>query len=99
MVFRIKYILILLLITSATFAGSIDGAKSDNPRKNLFVYRAEKKFQGAKVEILGVNGRVLAQQHLRSRKVIIDFRDVKFGTYTIRVSKGDHKQEFTYTKK
>ena len=99
MVLRIKYIFFLLLITSASFAGSIDEVKSDNPRKNLFIYRAEKKFQGAKVEILGVNGEVLTQQHMRNRKVIIDFRDVRFGTYTIRVSKGDHTQEFTYTKK
>jgi hypothetical protein len=42
---------------------------------------------------------VLAQQHLKNRKVIIDFRDVRFGTYIIRVSKGEHTQEFTYTKK
>jgi hypothetical protein len=99
MALRIKHIFFLLLITSASFAGSIDEVTSDNPRKNLFVYRAEKKFQGAKVEILSVNGEVLAQQHLRSRKVIIDFSDVRFGTYVIRVSKGDHTQEFTYTKK
>jgi hypothetical protein len=99
MVLRIKYILLLLLITSASFAGSMDDVKSDNPRKNLFIYKAEKKFLGAKVEILSVNGEVLAQQHMRNRKVIIDFRDVRFGTYTIRVSKGENTQEFTYTKK
>jgi hypothetical protein len=99
MALRIKSILVLLLITSASFAGPMDEVKSENPRKNLFVYRAEKKFLGAKVEILSVNGNVLAQQHMRNRKVIIDFRDVRFGTYIIRVSKGEHTQEFTYTKK
>jgi hypothetical protein len=99
MALRIKSILVLLLITSASFAGSIDEVKSENTRKNLFVYRAERKFLGAKVEILSVNGDVLAQQHMRNRKVIIDFRDVRFGTYIIRVSKGVYTQEFTYTKK
>lgn len=99
MALRFKYLLLLLLITSASMAAVRDEVKSESPRKNLFVYRAEKKFQGAKVEILSVNGEVLAQQHLKNRKVIIDFRDVRFGTYVIRVSKGTHTQEFTYTKR
>ena len=99
MVNRLKYLFALLLISSASFAGAADEIKSESPRKNLFVYKAEKKFQGAKVEILSVNGEVLAQQHLKNRKVIIDFRDVRFGTYIIRVSKGELSQEFTYTKR
>lgn len=96
---RVKYLFAFLVITSVSLAEVKDEVKSESPRKNLFVFRADKKFQGAKVEILGVNGEVLTQQHLRNRKVIIDFRDVRYGTYTIRVSKGIHTQEFTYTKR
>ena len=99
MVTRIKYLIALLLITSATYAGAADDRRSDNPRKDVFIYRAQKKFQGAKVEIISVTGNVLAQQQLKNRKVIIDFRDVRFGTYIIRVSKGEYTQEFKYTKK
>lgn len=67
--------------------------------KNLFVFRAERKFIGAKVEVYSMNGDLVTAQRLHRRKMIIDFCDVKFGEYTIRITKGDERQEFHYVKK
>ncbi|MFN3839091.1 MAG: hypothetical protein ACK4RF_00155 [Cyclobacteriaceae bacterium] len=67
--------------------------------KNLFVFRAERKLIGAKVEVYSMNGDLVTAQRLHRRKMIIDFCDVKFGEYTIRITKGEEKQEFYYVKK
>jgi hypothetical protein len=67
--------------------------------KNLFVFKAERKLIGAKVEVFSMNGDLVTAQRLHRRKMIIDFCDVKFGEYTIRITKGNEKQEFHYVKK
>lgn len=67
--------------------------------KNLFVFKTEKKLVGAKVEVLSENGEVVTSQVLQKRKMIIDFCDVRYGTYTIRVTKGENVKEYQYTKK
>lgn len=67
--------------------------------KNVFVCRAERKLEGAKVEVLYANGELLTAQTMHKRKLIIDFGDVRDGVYTIRVSKGNRVQEFHYNKK
>lgn len=67
--------------------------------KNLFVFKAERKLLGAKVEVYSMNGNLVTSQRLHRRKMIIDFCDVKFGEYIIRITKGDEKQEFHYVKK
>jgi hypothetical protein len=67
--------------------------------KNLFVFKTEKKLVGAKVEVLSENGQVVTSQVLQKRKMIIDFCDVRYGTYTIRVTKGEDVKEYQYTKK
>jgi hypothetical protein len=66
--------------------------------KNLFVFKTDKKFIGATVDILSVEGDLITSQKLQKRKMIIDFRDVQLGTYIIRVSKGNQIKEFQYTK-
>ncbi|QOI96481.1 MAG: hypothetical protein HRU69_02820 [Flammeovirgaceae bacterium] len=67
--------------------------------KNLFVFKAERKLIGARVEVYSMNGDLVTAQRLHRRKMIIDFCDVKFGEYTIRITKGNEKQEFHYVKK
>lgn len=67
--------------------------------KNLFVFKAKKKFVGATVEIYSSNGDLITSQHLQKRKMIINFCDVRFDTYTIRIAKGKNTQEFQYVKK
>lgn len=81
-------------------------ARSNDPvvmipskHKNLFVLKADRKFVGAKVEIIQLNGDVLSRQTLNKRKMIIDFGDVHEGSYVIRVSKNGRVEEFHYDKK
>jgi hypothetical protein len=66
---------------------------------NLFIIRAERKYLGAVVQVLASNGEVVTSQRLQRRKMIIDFCDVKFGEYTIRIQKDNNKLEYTYVKK
>jgi len=66
--------------------------------KNLFVFKADRNLVGAKVEVLYSNGDVVTTQTLQKRKMIIDFCDVRHGSYTIRISKGDRIKEFQYNK-
>lgn len=89
-----------LLITFSVMAGQHDEReRNNNPRyKNLFVYKTDKKFLGAKIEILSATGSVITSQNLERRKIVIDFGDVGYGTYTIRVSKGSHTKEFLFVK-
>ena len=64
--------------------------------KNLFVFKAKKKFVGATVEIYSSNGEMITAQHLQKRKMIINFCDVQYDTYTIRIAKGNDTKEFQY---
>ena len=66
---------------------------------SLFILKAEKGFVGATVEIFHISGDLLASQPLQKRKVVIDFGSVQYGTYIIRLTKGDKIQEYQYTKK
>jgi hypothetical protein len=90
----------LLLVSSMTMAGSMDTVAVSGPKmKNVFVYKANRKFVGATVEIISANGIVITSSHLQKRKLIIDFGDVRLGAYTIRVSKGKEVEEIVYIKK
>lgn len=66
--------------------------------KKLFVFKATRKFVGAKVEVRAADGHVLTTQTMQKRKMFIDFSDVTEGVYTIRISKGDEVKEFQFNK-
>jgi hypothetical protein len=100
-----KYFKIFTLIFSLSFSSVIASTPKDAVKgevsgkyKNLFVFKADKKFLGAKIEILSTSGELITSQSLLKRKMVIDFGGVKFGTYIIRVSKGNDVQEFQYIK-
>ncbi|HMG93061.1 MAG TPA: hypothetical protein VK589_23560 [Chryseolinea sp.] len=67
--------------------------------KSLFVYKTQRKFVGAMVEVYTSNGDLLTAQNLQKRKLIIDFGTALKDTYTIRVVKGDDIREFHYIKR
>ncbi len=99
-----KVLLVTMLMTgAAAFAQASPSDATLNvistKYKNLFVFKIDKKYVGATVEVYYSNGDLVATQKLEKRKMIIDFCDTKFGEYTIRVVKGDKKQEFYYVKK
>ena len=97
------FVALSLITLSAAFA-------SPNPRevtidvvsskyKNLFIFKVDRKFKGANVEVAYANGEVVANLKMEKRKLIIDFCNVKFGSYVIKVMKGNTTQEFQYVKK
>jgi hypothetical protein len=67
--------------------------------ENLVVFKADKNFVGATVEVFYANGDRIAVHKLKKRKMIIDFCNVKHGTYTISITKGKYQREFEYVKK
>lgn len=91
--------LVILIMAQPMMARSKDPKSEPSRNKNLFVFRADRKFVGAQVEVLYANGEVLTSQTLKKRRMLIDFSAVKYGSYTIRVKKGNDVQEFTYEKK
>lgn len=92
--------MVLSLSGSAIMAGPSEDQERifSGKEKDLFVFRTEKGFIGAKVEIFSDSGELLTAQTIQKRKMIIDFGDVAFGTYTIKVSKGNMVQEFQFVK-
>ena len=68
-------------------------------QKKLFVLKTEKRFAGAQVEVYNSRGELMTSQSLKKRKMVVDFGQAKFDTYTIRIIKGQARQEFKYIKK
>jgi hypothetical protein len=66
--------------------------------KNLFIFRADKNYLGATVEIVTIHGKSVATQQLRRRKMIVDFSQVPYGEYIVRIRKGDEILEYGYVK-
>jgi hypothetical protein len=99
----IKVLVVGLLLFAAsvhnTHAKDNTPAPLNNKANSLFIIKAEKSFLGATVEIFHAGGDLLASQQLERRKVVIDFGSVQYGTYTIRLTKGDKIQEYHFEKK
>lgn len=90
----------LLIVTTGKAAKPEDAIINGQTKvKSLFVYKAQKKFVGAMVEVYTSNGDLLTAQNIQKRKLIIDFGSALKDTYTIRVVKGDDIKEFQYHKR
>jgi hypothetical protein len=101
---KLKIILIVaaffLIAQSVSAAPTLAGSGIVRIKgKTLFVFKTDRKFIGATVEVIFANGEVITSQKLEKRKMMIDFADVKAGDYTIRVTKGKRVEEFYYEKK
>jgi hypothetical protein len=100
---------ILIAICLSLFTASVavfgTGAKAglvhvvSSKQKDLFVFKVNKSWQGARVELIAPDGDVVSRQRLMKRKMIFNFRDMKPGTYKITVTKNHHTEEFQYIKK
>lgn len=67
--------------------------------RNLFVFKADRSLIGSVVEVYHSNGELVTRQVLSKRKMVIDFCDVKFGNYVIKVVKEGVAREFAYEKR
>jgi hypothetical protein len=86
------------LLIAAKTQDTKNGWEPKANKKSSVFKKTDRKFKGAKVEILQMNGEVIAEQTLLKRRVIIDFEDVKDGEYTIRITKGNDIKEFQFVK-
>ncbi len=71
----------------------------ESKKKNLFIFKIDKELLGSEVVVTYSTGEEVASMTMKKKKVIIDFCDVKFGVYTIKVMKdGNAVEEFTFNK-
>jgi hypothetical protein len=101
---KLKIILIIaaFFVIAQTASAAPTLAQSATVRikeKTLFVFKTDKQFVGATVEVIYANGDVVIAQTLEKRKLVIDFAAVKSGDYMVRVKKGKRIEEFYYEKK
>lgn len=92
----------LIFFSSSAWAirpSDVITATPTNKVNNFFVLKTQKEFIGATVEIFRADGELITAQSLERRKVVIDFGSVKYGTYTIRLTKGKKTQEFQFVKR
>jgi hypothetical protein len=91
----------LLFISSSLLASTTDVVDVIEPPKqnSLFVLKAQRQFVGAQVEVYNSKGELITSQSLQKRKMVIDFGEAMFGTYTIKIVKGSSEREFKYVKK
>jgi len=95
--------LVFLLTSAAAFATPVDQKSSakaiSSKHQNLFVFKVDRKFKKAMIEVYYSNGELVAVTALAKRKMVINFCDVKSGTYIIKVRKNNSVEEFQYVKK
>jgi hypothetical protein len=95
-----KQIIFMALLFTSALAASAEAIDPEPSKyKDLFTLKTDKEFVGAQVEIYNSAGELITTNSLQKRKMVIDFGDAGYGTYTIRIVKGDELQEFTYIKK
>ena len=86
----------LMIVTTSNAGKPQDAIIGQTKNKSLFVYKTQRKFVGAMVEVYTSNGDLLTAQNLQKRKLIIDFGSAIKDTYTIRVVKGGEIKEFQF---
>ena len=91
--------LLVIGILSITTAGQAQVDVITQSHENLFVLKASRKFKGTEVEVLSSSGYLVSSQKLTRRKLIIDFKNVRAGSYLIKVKKGNDQEEFQFVKK
>jgi len=98
---KIIPLVFLLSISSAAMASLneevLPGSRETTSKS--FVFKADRKYIGASIEVCNENGDRLMVQKLEKRKVKIDFGQARSGEYTIRIRKNNTIQEYRYVKK
>jgi flagellar hook assembly protein FlgD len=98
---KYKFILLalaLVLIIQSAMATPLPAESVRLKNKTTFVYKADKDFMGATIEIRYQNGDLVSTEKLEKRRIVIDFAQVKSGEYTIRITKGKRVEEFFFEK-
>lgn len=86
----------VLSVSASTKNEGISAVKSKH--NSLLVLKSNRKFIGATVEVVSSRGEVITSEKLEKRKLLIDFKNVEQGSYTVRLTKGTEVREFNYLK-
>src|SRR6185369_8419666 len=65
---------------------------------NQVIVKAPRKYKGADVEVVSSTGETVTFLKLNKRKMIIDFKNVRSGSYVIKIKKEATKEEFQFIK-
>ncbi|MEQ8362411.1 MAG: hypothetical protein RH948_06040 [Cyclobacteriaceae bacterium] len=97
----LSIILISFFSLSATlFAATPDSiAVVETSQQDHFVMKVDKDLLGGKVFVTYSTGEVVSTMTIKRKKMVIDFDNVKFGSYSIKVVKdGVEIDEFNFNK-
>lgn len=89
----------LLVIGSLTMAAPVKSEMTTLTQEGMFILKASRKYKGAEVEVISSSGYLVTSQKLSKRKFVIDFKNVRKGTYRVIVKKGTIQEEFKFVKK
>jgi hypothetical protein len=96
---RILLLIIMTIVLQNLSAETLDARSAPfftTYTDHNFTFKTEKNFLGAMVEVVNSNGDVIASSKLNKRKMVIDFKNLPGGSYTIRVTKNEEVKEFQY---
>ena len=90
-------IALLVMVLSLSASPKNEGVSAVKSKHNsLFVLKTDKKFIGATVEVVSSRGDIVTSHTMEKRRLIIDFKYVQQGAYTIRLTKGNEVRQFNY---
>jgi hypothetical protein len=90
-------IALLVMVLSLSATEKNEGVSAVKSKHNsLFVLKADREFVGATVEVLSSKGDLITSSTLGRRKMVIDFKAVEQGSYTVRLTKGAEVRQFNY---
>lgn len=102
-----KTLSIILTITFFSFSANMLASTpkpdsvtvTDSNRLDVMVLKFDKEQVGGQIVVIASNGEEVSRVTIKRKKMIIDFDEVKFGAYKIKVVKeGAEVAEFNYNK-
>jgi hypothetical protein len=89
-----------LAITAVeVYASDVVSGSSVTVAETKLVVKTGKDLVGGHVLVYNSNDVLVVVQKMKKRKLTIDFSNVVFGVYTIRIVKGEEQQEYHFLKK
>ncbi len=93
------YLLVMMVVFTTQALDEDVTAIIPGKSNHIVVFKTDRKFIGATVEVLDANGNPVVAQKLERRRMMVDFGLVRSGEYTILVKIEDDVLEYRYVKK
>lgn len=97
----IFFALVFTILSVAAFADPIQERSSieiEEIKNHQVMVKITKALQGAEVFVYHSSGDLVTIERLNKKKLIIDFKDARYGSYIILVKKNQFTEEYTYKK-